>query len=116
MRRTAARPIGSAGALVQSEASHKDYFARSAEAWEGIAYMKARAVAGDIERATTFLNELQKVDWRRYGQNGRSKTDLRLMRQMQERFYTSFIFSTHDERLMKQADQTFAIRDGMLVR
>jgi putative ABC transport system ATP-binding protein len=39
-----------------------------------------------------------------------------LMRQMQERFHTSFIFSTHDERLMKQADQTFAIRDGMLVR
>ena len=42
--------------------------------------MKARAVAGDTERATTFLNELQKVDWRRYGQSGRSKKDLRQMR------------------------------------
>jgi putative ABC transport system ATP-binding protein len=39
-----------------------------------------------------------------------------LMRQMQESFHTSFIFSTHDERLMKEADQTFSIRDGMLVR
>jgi putative ABC transport system ATP-binding protein len=39
-----------------------------------------------------------------------------LMRQMQERFHTSFIFSTHDERLMKEADQTFSIRDGMLVQ
>jgi putative ABC transport system ATP-binding protein len=39
-----------------------------------------------------------------------------LMRQMQERFHTSFIFSTHDERLMKEADQTFTIRDGMLVQ
>jgi [glutamine synthetase] adenylyltransferase / [glutamine synthetase]-adenylyl-L-tyrosine phosphorylase len=77
---TRLRPNGSAGALVQSEASYQDYFARNAEAWEGIAYMKSRAVAGDIDRATTFLNELQKVDWRRYGQSGRSKRDLRQMR------------------------------------
>ncbi len=82
---TRLRPNGSAGALVQSEASHKDYFARNAEAWEGIAYMKARAVAGDIERATKFLNELQKVDWRRYGQSGRSKKDLRQMRMRLEK-------------------------------
>jgi len=77
---TRLRPNGSAGALVQSEASYHDYFARNAEAWEGIAYMKARAVAGDTDRATTFLNELQRVDWRRYGQSGRSKRDLRQMR------------------------------------
>jgi putative ABC transport system ATP-binding protein len=38
-----------------------------------------------------------------------------LMREMQERFHTSFIFSTHDDRLMREADQTFSIRDGMLV-
>ncbi len=74
------RPNGSAGALLQSEASYKEYFEKNAEAWEGIAYMKARAVAGDTDRATTFLNELQKVDWRRYGQSGRSKRDLRQMR------------------------------------
>jgi glutamate-ammonia-ligase adenylyltransferase len=77
---TRLRPNGSAGALLQSEAAYKEYFARHAEAWEGIAYMKARAVAGDTERATSFLNELQKVDWRRYGQSGRSKKDLRQMR------------------------------------
>lgn len=77
---TRLRPNGSAGALVQSEAAYKDYFARNAEAWEGIAYMKARAVAGDLDRATSFLNELQQVDWRRYGQSGRSKKDLRQMR------------------------------------
>jgi len=77
---TRLRPNGSAGALLQSEASYKEYFDKSAEAWEGIAYMKARAVAGDTDRATTFLNELQKVDWRRYGQGGRSKRDLRQMR------------------------------------
>ncbi len=77
---TRLRPNGSAGALLQSEASYKEYFEKNAEAWEGIAYMKARAVAGDTDRATTFLNELQKVDWRRYGQSGRSKRDLRQMR------------------------------------
>jgi glutamate-ammonia-ligase adenylyltransferase len=77
---TRLRPNGSAGALVQSEASYKDYFSKYAEAWEGISYMKARAVSGDTERATKFLNELQQVDWRRYGQSGRSKKDLRQMR------------------------------------
>jgi len=77
---TRLRPNGTAGALVLSEASYKDYFSKSAEAWEGIAYMKARAVAGDTEHATKFLNDLQKVDWRRYGQSGRSKKDLRQMR------------------------------------
>jgi glutamate-ammonia-ligase adenylyltransferase len=82
---TRLRPNGGAGALVQSESSYKEYFAKNAEAWEGIAYMKARAVAGDVERATTFLNELQKVDWRRYGQSGRSKKDLRQMRMRLEK-------------------------------
>jgi glutamate-ammonia-ligase adenylyltransferase len=82
---TRLRPNGSAGALLQSEAAYKEYFARSAEAWEGIAYMKARAVAGDTEHATVFLNELQKVDWRRYGQSGRSKKDLRQMRMRLEK-------------------------------
>jgi len=82
---TRLRPNGSAGALLQSESSYKDYFAKNAEAWEGIAYMKARAVAGDTDRATKFLNELQQVDWRRYGQSGRSKQDLRQMRMRLEK-------------------------------
>ncbi len=77
---TRLRPNGREGALVQTARSYKDYFARCAEAWEGIAYMKSRAVAGSIETATEFLHELQDVDWRRYGQGGRSKRDLRHMR------------------------------------
>jgi [glutamine synthetase] adenylyltransferase / [glutamine synthetase]-adenylyl-L-tyrosine phosphorylase len=82
---TRLRPNGSAGALLQSEGAYKEYFAKHAEAWEGIAYMKARAVAGDTDRATQFLNELQQVDWRRYGQSGRSKKDLRQMRMRLEK-------------------------------
>jgi glutamate-ammonia-ligase adenylyltransferase len=77
---TRLRPNGREGPLVQSESKYVEYFSSKAEAWEGIAYMKARAVAGDTERATRFLTQLQQVDWRRYGQGGRSKLDLRQMR------------------------------------
>ena len=77
---TRLRPNGGGGPLVQTESGFKEYFARAAEAWEGITYMKSRAVAGDAERAEAFLHQLQEVDWRRYGQSGRSRTDLRQMR------------------------------------
>ncbi len=77
---TRLRPNGREGPLVQTEAAYKNYFANHAEAWEGISYMKCRAVAGNIERGTAFLNELQEVDWRRYGQSGRSKKQLAQMR------------------------------------
>lgn len=82
---TRLRPNGREGMLVQTESAYVDYFSSAAEAWEGIAYMKARGVAGDTDRATAFLNELQQVDWRRYGQSGRSKYDLRQMRMRLQR-------------------------------
>ncbi|MGC2661837.1 MAG: glutamine-synthetase adenylyltransferase [Bryobacteraceae bacterium] len=82
---TRLRPNGREGLLVQTESGYTEYFANKAEAWEGIAYMKARGVAGDQERATTFLSTLQQVDWRRYGQGGRSRRDLRQMRSRLER-------------------------------
>jgi glutamate-ammonia-ligase adenylyltransferase len=47
--------------------------------------MKSRAVAGNIERATGFLEELQAVDWRRYGQSMRSRKELAEMRARLER-------------------------------
>ncbi len=47
--------------------------------------MKARGVAGNIERATEFLHELQDVDWRRYGQSMRSRKELAEMRARLER-------------------------------
>jgi [glutamine synthetase] adenylyltransferase / [glutamine synthetase]-adenylyl-L-tyrosine phosphorylase len=74
------RPNGGDGPLVLTESSFKDYFERTAEAWEGITYMKSRAVAGDAQRAELFLHQLQELDWKRYGQGGRSRTDLRQMR------------------------------------
>ncbi len=82
---TRLRPNGSAGPLVQTENAVTDYFANAAEAWEGITYMKSLAVAGDPKRAESFLHQLQQVDWRRYGQSGRSRADLRQMRVRLER-------------------------------
>jgi glutamate-ammonia-ligase adenylyltransferase len=81
---TRLRPNGREGPLVQTVAAYKDYFEKSAEAWEGIAYMKSRGVAGDIDQATQFLSEIQDVDFRRYGQGGRSKSKLRQMRKRLE--------------------------------
>ena len=49
---TRLRPNGRAGDLVQTESAYKTYFAHGAEAWEGISYMKARAMAGNLDRAT----------------------------------------------------------------
>jgi glutamate-ammonia-ligase adenylyltransferase len=82
---TRLRPNGREGALVQTVGFYREYLEKRAEAWEGISYMKARAVAGDLERGTAFLNELQQVDWVRYGQGGRSRTELAHMRQRLER-------------------------------
>jgi glutamate-ammonia-ligase adenylyltransferase len=67
---TRLRPMGREGELVQTEGRYKKYFAEQAQAWEAITYMKTRCVAGDIERGTAFLHDLQNVDWRRYGQSG----------------------------------------------
>ena len=78
---TRLRPMGRDGELVQTESSFKRYFTEKAEAWEGIAYMKARAVAGDLQRGTGFLSELQEVDWRRYGTSSNLGPMLVAMRQ-----------------------------------
>ena len=77
---TRLRPNGREGDLVQTEGAYQDYFAKHAEAWEGITYMKSRAVCGNPERSTEFLHKLQEVDWRRYGQSGRSRKQLAEMR------------------------------------
>ena len=82
---TRLRPNGTGGPLVQSASTVLEYFAHAAEAWEGITYMKSRAVAGDIKGAEGFLKRLQGVDWELYGQSGRSRSDLRQMRMKLER-------------------------------
>jgi len=40
---------------------------------------------------------------------------IELMRNMQEKFQTTFVFSTHDPQLMSHSDETFTVKDGQLV-
>ena len=61
------RPQGRDGDLVQTESAYLSYFAERAEAWEALTYLKARTVAGDIQRGKDFLSKLQEVGWRRFG-------------------------------------------------
>ncbi|MBC7926727.1 MAG: glutamine-synthetase adenylyltransferase, partial [Bryobacteraceae bacterium] len=77
---TRLRPSGREGTLVQTVGACCEYLAHRAEAWEGITWMKSRCVAGNTARSIEFLHELQQVDWRRYGQSGRSRSALREMR------------------------------------
>jgi glutamate-ammonia-ligase adenylyltransferase len=82
---TRLRPYGTDGPLVATEGSFRDYFDKSAEAWEGITYMKSRAVAGDGPGTEHFLHQLQVTDWKTYGLGGRSRSDLRQMRMRLEK-------------------------------
>ncbi len=41
---------------------------------------------------------------------------IELMHQMRDDFRTTFIFSTHDPKVMQQAEVTFRLRDGQLFR
>jgi glutamate-ammonia-ligase adenylyltransferase len=82
---TRLRPNGNSGPLVQTENVVKEYFAHSAEAWEGITYMKSLVVAGDPPRAEAFLHSLQETDWRHHGQSPPSRADLKQMRMRLER-------------------------------
>jgi putative ABC transport system ATP-binding protein len=40
---------------------------------------------------------------------------IELMRRVQVQSHTTFIFATHDPQLMSHADETYAIRDGVLI-
>ena len=82
---TRLRPSGRDGAIVQTESAVKRYFAEHAEAWEALAYMKARTVAGDLDRGRKFLMELQDIGWQRFGGQAELGAMLREMREKIER-------------------------------
>ncbi len=53
------RPEGSAGAVARSILGYEAYFAQQARAWEKVAYLKARPVAGDEKVALLFSQLVQ---------------------------------------------------------
>ena len=79
------RPMGRDGELIQTESRYKKYFAGQAEPWEAITYMKARTIAGDVGRGTSFLSDLQNVGWKRFGASRDTARKLMEMRKRLER-------------------------------
>ncbi|KRG78747.1 glutamate-ammonia-ligase adenylyltransferase [Stenotrophomonas ginsengisoli] len=60
------RPFGSAGRVALSFAGMDLYFQREGRDWERYAWLKARAVAGDIDAGETWLATLRPFVYRRY--------------------------------------------------
>ncbi|MEL4359049.1 MULTISPECIES: bifunctional [glutamine synthetase] adenylyltransferase/[glutamine synthetase]-adenylyl-L-tyrosine phosphorylase [unclassified Luteococcus] len=58
------RPDGKSGPLVRSLASMETYYAKWAKNWEFQAMLKARAMAGDLEIAQSFVDIVQPHVWR----------------------------------------------------
>ena len=60
------RPFGSAGRVALSFAGMDQYFQREGRDWERYAWLKARAVAGDIAAGEAWLESLRPFVYRRY--------------------------------------------------
>ncbi len=60
------RPFGSAGRVALSFAGMDQYFQREGRDWERYAWIKARAVAGDIDAGEAWLQTLRPFVYRRY--------------------------------------------------
>lgn len=60
------RPFGNAGRVALSFAGMDQYFQREGRDWERYAWLKARAVAGDVEAGERWLESLRPFVYRRY--------------------------------------------------
>lgn len=60
------RPFGSAGRVALSFAAMDQYFQREGRDWERYAWLKARAVAGDVAAGEAWLKTLRPFVYRRY--------------------------------------------------
>ena len=63
---TRLRPFGESGALLPSFLAIDQYFQTHGRDWERYAWMKARAIAGDIKSGKQFLHEVAPFIYRRY--------------------------------------------------
>lgn len=78
------RPRGSEGELVQTAESALDYFRDAAEVWEGVTYLKARPVAGDLRLGEEWCESVRERLRERFCDTGRVRAALREMRQRLE--------------------------------
>ncbi len=58
---TRLRPRGAEGDLLQSAAYLREYFSSDAAGWEALAFLKARAVAGNVSLAGAAIRQTQEV-------------------------------------------------------
>jgi len=63
---TRLRPFGQAGAMVWSVAAMEQYFLNEGRAWERYAWLKARAVAGNLKVGNDLLERIAPFVFRRY--------------------------------------------------
>ncbi len=63
---TRLRPFGESGPLLPSFSSIDQYFQVHGRDWERYAWMKARVVAGDVQKGQDFLQEISPFIYRRY--------------------------------------------------
>jgi len=63
---TRLRPFGQAGALVWSVSAMEQYFLAEGRTWERYAWLKARAVAGDVALGERLIDSLRPFVFRRY--------------------------------------------------
>ena len=88
------RPFGESGALIQSWSVMEEYYLKHGRDWERYAFVKARAVAGDIGLGEKFLTWLSPFVYRRYLDFGTIES-LRDMKSLIERQVESK--SLHDD-------------------
>ncbi|MFQ5723213.1 MAG: hypothetical protein ACE5G6_01880 [Terriglobia bacterium] len=78
------RPRGSEGELVQTAEALLDYMASKSEVWEAATYLKARAVAGDLQLGEELCGKVRAALAERFAQPGPWLGALREMRKRLE--------------------------------
>lgn len=67
---TRLRPFGNSGALVPSLTAIDQYFQTTGRDWERYAWIRARAIAGDVDTGEQFLKDVSPFVYRRYHDYG----------------------------------------------
>ncbi len=78
---TRLRPRGSEGEIVQTTSYILDYYQRDAGAWEAASFLKARAVAGNIELGNKLIHKIHKICATRFSDATSLRAELAAMRE-----------------------------------
>ncbi len=82
---TRLRPRGQEGELVVTEAALLNYVAETAQVWEGLTYLKACPVAGDVALGRRLVSRLAEVSLSRFATYPNLEGELHQMRRRLER-------------------------------